>query len=118
MSTNDIHTVEPGWKVKTADADELGTVEEVTERHILVKSGLVNASHRYLPVACLAHVQPELREIGISLTSEQIEEGDWSEPPTEGPRSEGAPLNFDSNAEVDDAMSAGTSAEPEPPSTP
>ncbi len=117
MSTNDIHAVEPGWKVKTADADDLGTVEEVTERHILVKSGLINASQRYLPLACLAHVQPERKEIRISLTSAEVEEGDWSEPPAEGPRTEGAPLNLDSDAEVEEAMRAGTSDEPERPAS-
>lgn len=117
MSTNDIHAVEPGWKVKTADADELGTVQEVTDRHILVKSGLINAEHRYLPLACLAHVQPELKEIGISMTSAEIDEGDWAVPPTEGPRSEGAPLNLDSDDEIEDAMRAGTEVDPEHPAT-
>ena len=93
MSTNDIHGIEPGWSVKTSDGENIGSVEETTDRYILVKSGLVNTDHRYFPAATLAHVRPELTEIGISLTREEIDAGDWSEEPVALPRSEGAPLN-------------------------
>ena len=93
MSTNDIHGIEPGWSVKTSDGDTIGSVEETTDRYILVKSGLVTTDHRYLPAATLAHVRPELTEISISLTREQIDAGDWSEEPVAPPRSAGAPLN-------------------------
>ncbi len=104
MTQNDIHGIENGWSVKSADGAGIGSVEETTDRYILVKSGLINPSHRYLPAATLEHVRPELKEIGISLTAEAVEQGDWSEPPSEGPRSEGAPLNVDSDAEADEAM--------------
>jgi hypothetical protein len=117
MSDNDIHGIGSGWSVKTADAQGVGTVEETTDRYILVKSGLVNASHSYLPAATLAHVRPELKEISISLTAAEVEEGDWSEPPAEGPRTEGAPLNLDSDEEVDEVMKTATKAEPERPTT-
>ncbi|MBA2632472.1 MAG: hypothetical protein H0U86_05670 [Chloroflexi bacterium] len=115
MSENDIHGIESGWSVKTADGQGIGSVEETTDRYILVKSGLINASHRYLPAATLAHVRPELKEIGISLTAEAVEQGDWSEPPTEGPRTEGAPLNVDSDAEADAVMGVKTNVDPEKP---
>ncbi|MGH2383168.1 MAG: hypothetical protein ACRDG7_18355 [Candidatus Limnocylindria bacterium] len=117
MSENDIHGIQSGWSVKTADAQGVGSVEETTDRYILVKSGLINASHHYLPAATLAHVRPELKEIGISLTAAQVDEGDWSEPPAEGPKSEGAPLNVESDEEVDDVMRATTTVEPEKPTT-
>lgn len=117
MSTNDIHGIEHGWKVKSADHGDLGTVDEVTDRYILVKSGLVNASHRYLPAATLAHVRPDQKEISVSLSSEEVEGGDWSAPPAEGPRAEGAPLNVDSDEEVDEAMQAGTYEGPDRPAT-
>ena len=78
-------------------------------------SALINATHRYLPAATLAHVRPELKEIGISLTAEAVEQGDWSEPPTEGPRSEGAPLNVASDAEADEIMDIKPDVEPEKP---
>ncbi len=113
MSENDIHGIESGWSVKTADGQGIGSVEETTDRYILVKSGLINASHRYLPAATLAHVRPELKEIGISLPAEAVEQGDWSEPPTEGPRTEGAPLNVDSDAEADAVMGVKTNVDPE-----
>ncbi len=116
MSQNDIHGIENGWSVKTADGQGIGSVEETTDRYILVKSGLINASHRYLPAVTLAHVRPELKEIGISLTAEAVEQGDWSEPPTEGPRTEGAPLNVDSDAEADEVMGIKTNVDPEKPS--
>jgi len=115
MTQNDIHGIESGWSVKTADGQGIGSVEETTDRYILVKSGLINASHRYLPAATLAHVRPELKEIGISLTAEAVEQGDWSEPPTEGPRTEGAPLNVDSDAEADAVMGTKTNVDPEKP---
>src|SRR5680860_122009 len=100
MSTNDIHAVEKGWKVKSADDADIGTVVEANDRHILVKSGLVNATERYLPSANLAHVWPEQKEIGISLTAADFEAGDWSEPPEDGPRTEGAPLNEETDADL------------------
>lgn len=92
MSSNDIHGIEPGWSVKTADGEDIGSVEETTDRYILVKSGLVNPSRHYLPAVELEHVRPEQKEIGISLTKEAFEAGDWSEPPAEGPRTD-VPLN-------------------------
>lgn len=117
MSSNDIHGIEIGWKVKSADDGDIGSVEEVTDRYILVKSGLVNATHRYLPAATLAHVRPDQKEIAISLSSEEVEQGTWDEPPAEGPRTEGAPLNLDSDEEVDEAMRAGGGGAPEHPTT-
>lgn len=115
MSENDIHGIENGWSVKTADGQGIGSVEETTDRYILVKSGLINASHRYLPAATLAHVRPGLKEIGISLTAEAVEKGDWSEPPTEGPRTEGAPLNVDSDAEAEEVMGIQPNVDPDKP---
>ncbi|HYI66571.1 MAG TPA: hypothetical protein VEW95_06605 [Candidatus Limnocylindrales bacterium] len=115
MTQNDIHGIENGWSVKSVDGQGIGSVEETTDRYILVKSGLINASHRYLPAATLEHVRPELKEIGISLTAEAVEQGDWSEPPSEGPRSEGAPLNVESDADADEAMGIKTNVEPEKP---
>lgn len=114
MSDNDIHGIEQGWTVRTIDGSGVGSVEETTDRYILVKSGLINPIHRYLPAVTLAHVRPELKEIGISLTQEDFENGDWSEPPAEGPRSEGAPLNAEDDAEAD-AIMRGDAAEPERP---
>ena|SRR5688500_14698671 len=114
MSDNVIHGIQQGWTVKTADGNAVGSVEETTDRYILVKSGLINPTHRYLPAVTLAHVRPELNEIGISLTQEEFEGGDWAEPPAEGPRSEGAPLNAEDDAEAD-AIMRGGAAEPERP---
>jgi len=116
MSENDIHGIQAGWSVKSADAQGVGSVEETTDRYILVKSGLINASRHYLPAATLAHVRPELKEIAVSLTEAQVNEGDWSEPPAEGPRTEGAPLNVDTDAEADLVM-GGPVAPPEKPTT-
>jgi hypothetical protein len=101
MTTNDIHGIESGWTVKSAEGETVGSVEETTDTYILVKSGLLNASHRYLPAAVLEHVRPEVKEIGISLGKEDVEHGDWSEIPTEPPRSEGAPLNEDEYRDAD-----------------
>jgi len=115
MTANDIHGIEHGWSVKSSDGQSAGSVEETTDRYILVKTGLINASHHYLPAATLAHVRPELKEISISLTAAQIAEGDWSEPPAEGPRTEGAPLNVETDDEVDAVMKNQAIVEPERP---
>jgi hypothetical protein len=101
MSDNDIHGIEQGWTVKSVDGQSIGTVEETTDRYILVKSGLISATHRYLPAVSLAHVRSELNEVGISLSAQEVEEGDWSEPPARGPRREGAPLNLGTEEEAD-----------------
>jgi hypothetical protein len=114
MSDNDIHGIQSGWTVKSADGQSVGSVEETTDRYILVKSGLINTSHHYLPAATLAHVRPELSEIGIGITQAEFDEGDWSEAPSEPPRSEGAPLNVDTDAEAD-AVMGGPIPEPERP---
>lgn len=114
MSTNDIHGVEKGWSVKSIDGHGIGSVEEVTDTYILVKSGLINATHRYLPAGSLAHVRPEMKEIGVSLTQEQVEQGEWSNPPMEGPRTHGTPLN-EEEYEEHDPVSAGIPRDPEKP---
>lgn len=113
MSDNDIHGIHRGWSVKSADGQGIGSVEETTDTYILVKSGLINAEHRYLPAAVLEHVRPELSEIGISLTQEQVEEGDWSEAPTHPPRTSGPPLNQDEYENADPRD--GAIVEPEKP---
>lgn len=114
MSSNDIHGIEKGWSVKTADHHGIGSVEETTDTYILVKSGLINADHRYLPAAVLEHVRPEKKEIDVSLTQEEVEQGDWTEAPAHGPRTEGAPLNAESDEHAEEIM--GTSpAEPDRP---
>lgn len=115
MTSNDIHGIESGWSVKTLDGHGVGSVEETTDRYILVKTGLINASHHYLPAATLAHVRPEMKEVGISLTAAEIEAGDWSEPPAEGPRAEGAPLNVATDAEADEVMRIEPNVDPERP---
>ena len=114
MTANDIHGIQKGWDVKTADGHGIGSVEETTHTYILVKSGLINTAHRYLPAIALEHVRPEMKEIGISLTHEQVEQGDWSQPPLEPPRSEGAPINDDEYEEVD-PVTAGVVRDPERP---
>ena len=116
MSTNDIHGIEAGWSVKTRDGADIGSVEETTDRYILVKSGLISTERRYFSAATLAHVRPELKDIGISLTKEEVEGGDWSQEPVEGPRSEGAPLNDDAY-DADDVASVSTVRDPEKPVT-
>jgi hypothetical protein len=114
MSSNDIHGIGSGWSVKTSDGQKIGSVEETTDRYILVKSGLINSTERYLPAAVLEHVRPELKDIGIALTKAQVEEGDWSEPPAQPPRSEGAPLNTDEYLDERDPVARGP-REPERP---
>jgi hypothetical protein len=47
-----------------------------------------------------------MKEIGISLTQADVEAGDWSEPPVEGPRSEGAPLNLGEDPHEADPLAA------------
>lgn len=86
MSANDIHGIQSGWSVKSHDGHGLGSVEETTDTYILVKEGLLNPTRHYVPAAHLAHVRPELSEVGLSLTQEAFQAGDWSEPPAEGPR--------------------------------
>ena len=114
MSSNDIHGIEHGWTVKSADGESVGSVEETSETYILVKSGLINPTHRYFPSRALEHVRPEVKEIGISLTHDQVEQGDWSEVPTEMPRTEGPPLNEEAYDETDPVV-AGTIKDPEKP---
>ena len=113
MSDNDIHGIEKGWSVKSADGQGVGSVEEVTETYILVKSGLINTDHRYFPARVLEHVRPELGEIGISLTQKQVEAESWSEVPTELPRTSGTPLNEEAYENADPRD--GAIIEPEKP---
>jgi hypothetical protein len=115
MSSNDIHGIQPGWSVKTADDEDIGSVQETTDRYILVKSGLINPSRHYLPAVTLEHVRPEQKEIGVSLTKEAFEAGDWSEPPSEGPRSD-VPLDPDAARDEDDPIRR-EPIEPERPTT-
>ena len=61
MSTNDIHGIEEGWTVKTADGSSVGSVAETTDTYIQVKSGLLSPTHRYLPAATLAHARASAR---------------------------------------------------------
>jgi hypothetical protein len=113
MSDNDIHGIERGWSVKSADGQSIGSVEEVTETYLLVKSGRSHTDDRFFAAGVLEHVRPEMSEIGISLTQDQVDEAAWSEVPTEPPRTSGAPLNEDEYADNDPRN--GAIVEPEKP---
>lgn len=115
MSRNDIHGIGEGWTVKSSDGHSVGTVEETTDRYILVKDGLLNAEHRYLPAVALAHVRAEVREVDVALSEAEVKEGDWSEPPARGPRRKGAPLNAESDDAVAEMMGTREVVEPERP---
>ena len=110
MSTNDIHGIEKGWTVKTADGQSAGSVEETTETYILAKTGLLNSTERYFPAKTLAHVRPEVKEVGISLTKDQVEESDWSTVPTELPRTEASSCRWPSVPKPAPALSSSASA--------
>jgi hypothetical protein len=103
--------------VKSADGSGVGSVADTTETYIEVTSGLISPTHRYLPAATLAHVRPEVKEIGISLTHDEIENGDWSQPPLLAPRSGGAPIHAVAGATVEerDPIAARTIPDPEKP---
>lgn len=116
MSSNDIHGIDKGWSVKTADGHAVGSVEETTHAYILVKAGPLGGEKRYLPSATLSHVRPEKGEIAISLTKDEVDGGDWSDAPTELPRTEGTPLNAGEREEVD-PIAAGTVHDPEHPAS-
>ncbi len=113
MTANDIHGIQSGWTVKSHDGNSVGTVEETTDTYILVKDGLLNPSRHYLPAAHLAHVRPEMKEIGIDLTQEAFGAGDWSQPPAEGPRWD-VPINAEHEDDEPDPMRQAP-AEPERP---
>ena len=115
MSTNDIHGIESGWSVKARDGEDIGNVEEANERYILVKSGLLGSDQRYFPSVTLAHVRPELKEIGISVSKEEVDTGDWTTEPTALPRTEGAPLNDGGDDFIDADPTAAVNREPEKP---
>lgn len=116
MSTNDIHGIESGWKVRTADGEAVGSVEEATPRYIDVRSGLLNPTHRFLPASTLTHVRPEMGEIGISLTVDELELGDWSQPPLEPPRvTGGIGANHQADGTEADPIAAGVVRDPERP---
>jgi hypothetical protein len=115
MSTNDIHGIESGWKVITVDGTGVGSVADTTETYIEVTSGLISHTHRYLPAATLAHVRPEVKQIGISLTHDEIEDGDWSQPPLLAPSTGGAPIDAIATATVEerDPIATRTVVDPE-----
>lgn len=116
MSANDIRGIQEGWTVKSSDGHSIGSVEETTHRYILVKSGLIGSDKHYLPAATLAHVRPELDEIGVSLTKDEFEAGDWSQEPMEPPRVEGAPINEDAYPEMDPLTASIVGERDRPPS--
>ena len=101
MSENDIHGIQQGWTVKSVDDQSVGTVEERRTDTSSSRPASLATTHLYLPAVTLAHVRPELNEIGPAEGAEEVEQGDWSEPPARGPRREGAPLNADSEEEAD-----------------
>ena len=116
MSDNDIHGIESGWTVKSHDGHSLGTVEETTEAYILLKDGLINPSHHYLPSVHLAHVRPEKKEVGLDLTQEAFQAGDWSNPNVEPPRWD-VPLHEDVDEDDEPDPMRQTVREPDRPAT-
>jgi hypothetical protein len=81
METTNITPPEVGTLVFGSDGEEIGEITDVGPGYFQVKKGLIFRKDVYLPLTSITGAALGGDGVTINLTKEEIENGDWSEPP-------------------------------------
>jgi hypothetical protein len=81
MQTTHVAPPEPGTLVFSSDGEEIGEITEVQGDFFHVKKGMIFRKEVYLPLSSIVGTALGGDGIQVNLTRDEIESGDWSEPP-------------------------------------
>jgi uncharacterized protein (TIGR02271 family) len=75
----DIRQIERGWDVFGADDAKVGDVSDVRDTYIVVSSGWIFTSERYIPVSAIAGIEHD--RVYLDVSKDEIEAQGWDQPP-------------------------------------
>jgi hypothetical protein len=86
MQATDITPPEAGTLVFGSDGEEIGEISSVGPGYVQIKKGLLFRKEIYIPLTAITGAALGGDGVTINLTKDEIESGDWSQPPamTEG----------------------------------
>lgn len=75
-----MRNVEPGFRVVSADGQEIGTIASCYREYCQVTTGILGLGHPlYVPMAAIG--QTEGNTVYLTVASDRISQLDWSQPP-------------------------------------
>lgn len=80
--TNTVHEILPGWDVRDADDDLVGTVIEATPSYVLVEQGRFFPDDVFIPIDIIARIEPGV--VRLTLTSQVALAETWHTAPPVG----------------------------------
>ncbi len=80
--TAPISDIQVGWKVFDRDGDELGEIEEIGERYVLVRKGLFFPSDVYVPIDRIERVDTDGGHAHVGVSRADIDGMGWDQVPT------------------------------------
>ncbi|HEX2222328.1 MAG TPA: DUF2171 domain-containing protein, partial [Candidatus Limnocylindria bacterium] len=73
--------IQAGWDVYGSDGKEIGDVAEVGPNYFVVEKGFLLTKELYIPMSAVASISED--RVELSVTSDAIEDQDWSQPPAD-----------------------------------
>jgi PRC-barrel domain len=81
MQTTNMTPPEVGTLVFGSDGEDIGEITDVQPGYFQVKKGLIFRKEVYLPLTAITGTALGGDGVTINLTKDEIDNGDWSEPP-------------------------------------
>ena len=91
MHTSNLTPPEAGTLVFGSDGEEIGEITEVQPDYFRLKKGLLFRKDVYIPLAAITGTALGGDGVTVTMTKDEIENGDWSSPPAPGDASEAGP---------------------------
>jgi hypothetical protein len=82
MQTTNITPPQIGTLVFGSDGEEIGEITDVGPGYFQVKKGLIFRKDVFIPLTAITGAALGGDGVTINLTKDEIENGDWSQPPT------------------------------------
>jgi hypothetical protein len=85
MQTSNVTPPQTGTLVFGSDGEEIGEITDVQPGYFQVKKGLIFRKDVFLPLTAITGAALGGDGVTINLTKDEVENGDWSQPPVVAP---------------------------------
>jgi PRC-barrel domain len=81
MPTTNITPPELGTHVFASDGEEIGKISDVQPGYFQIKKGTFRHTEVYLPLTAITGTALGGDGVMVEMTKDEVESGDWSQPP-------------------------------------
>ena len=109
MQRTDYQTtpLETGTTVYGSDGEKIGDIAEVQNNYFVIEKGFIFTTDIYIPTSAVAGQDDD--GVRLSMTKDEIENGDWSNPPVGTDYESGSVGYAGQHTDADTSMNADTS---------